>query len=268
MNILNKITAHKRKILAERKILIPTKLLEGSSYFNSEPVSLKYSIDINPMPGIIAEFKRKSPSKGIINKDADIIEISKGYMKAGATALSVLTDTYYFMGKNDDLTAARKHNDCPILRKDFTIDEYQVIEAKSIGADAILLIAAILTRDEIKKFTDLAHSLNLEVLLEIHDAGELIKMYDEVDLVGINNRNLKTFKVSLDHSVELSRKLPSGIIKIAESGISDPASIIKLHACGFKGFLIGESFMRAASPALECRKYIEFIRKGYETEQI
>ncbi len=268
MNILNKITAHKRKILAERKTLFPTKLLESSIYFKSEPVSLKYSIDMNPLPCIIAEFKRKSPSKGIINKDADIIEISKGYMEAGATALSVLTDTYYFMGKNDDLTAARRHNDGSILRKDFIIDEYQVIEAKSIGADAILLIAAILTKDEIKKFTDMAHSLNLEVLLEIHDAGELVKMYDEVDLAGINNRNLNTFKVSLDHSIELANKLPSGTTKIAESGISDPASIIKLHACGFKGFLIGESFMRAASPALECRKYIEFIRKEYETKQI
>ena len=129
MNILNKITAHKRKILAERKILFPTKLSEGSTYFNSEPVSLKYSIDMNPIPCIIAEFKRKSPSKGIINKDADIIEISKGYMKAGATALSVLTDTYYFMGENDDLTAARKHNEGPILRKDFFIDEYALFIA-------------------------------------------------------------------------------------------------------------------------------------------
>ena len=261
MNILKKITSHKRKILEERKTFFPIKLLEDNIYFNSEPMSLKYSLDTNPIPGIIAEFKRKSPSKGIINKDADIIEISKGYTKAGAIALSVLTDTYFFGGKNEDLSIARKHNDCPILRKDFTIDEYQIIEAKSIGADAILLIAAILTGNEIKKFTDLAHSLNLEVLLEIHDAGELIKMYDEVDLVGINNRNLKTFSVNLDHSVQLAGKLPSETIKIAESGISDPANIIKLMGSGFKGFLIGESFMNATSPALECGKYVEYIRK-------
>lgn len=261
MTILDEIIAFKRKEVAERSETHPIKLLEQSLYFQSECVSLKHYITRDDKSGIIAEFKRKSPSKGMINEFADIEKTSIGYMQAGASALSVLTDTHFFGGKNEDLTTARKFNFCPILRKDFTVSEYQIIEAKSIGADAILLIAAVLTKEEIKQFTATAHQLGLEVLLEVHIQEELDKYIPEISLAGINNRNLKTFDVDFENSIRLAQQLPTGTVKIAESGISDYKNIIELKQRGFDGFLIGENFMKAASPELECKKFIEQLNQ-------
>lgn len=261
MTILDEIITYKRKEVAERSETHPIKLLEQSLYFQSECVSLKHYIKRDDKSGIIAEFKRKSPSKGMINEFAAIEKISIGYMQAGASALSVLTDTHFFGGKNEDLTTARKFNFCPILRKDFTVSEYQIIEAKSIGADAILLIAAVLTKEEIKQFTSLAQQLGLEVLLEVHTQEELDKYIPEISLVGINNRNLKTFDVDFENSIRLAQQLPIDTIKIAESGISDYKNIIELKQHGFDGFLIGENFMKTASPELECKKFIEQLNQ-------
>ena len=177
-------------------------------------------------------------------------------MQAGASALSVLTDTHFFGGNNEDLTTARKYNFCPILRKDFVISEYQIIEAKSIGADAILLIASVLSKQEIKQFTDLAHQLGLEVLLEIHSKEEVEKYIPEIRLVGINNRNLKTFEVDFENAIELVNTLPQNVVKIAESGISSFKDIIHLKKHGFDGFLIGENFMKTVNPEITCQKFI------------
>jgi len=262
MTILDEIIAYKKKEVEERASTHPIKLLEQSLYFQSECVSLKHYIQREDKSGIIAEFKRKSPSKGMINEFANVEKISIGYMQAGASALSVLTDTHFFGGKNEDLTTARKFNFCPILRKDFTVSEYQIIEAKSIGADAILLIAAVLTKEEIKQFTSLSHQLGMEVLLEVHTQEELEKYIPEISLVGINNRNLKTFDVDFENSIRLAQQLPSNTIKIAESGISDYNNIIELKQHGFEGFLIGENFMRSASPELECRKFISQVNQN------
>lgn len=259
MTILDEIIAHKRKEVEERASTHPIKLLKQSLYFSSDCISLKHYIQREDKSGIIAEFKRKSPSKGMINEYANIEKISIGYMQAGASALSVLTDSQFFGGKNEDLITARKFNFCPILRKDFTVSEYQIIEAKSIGADAILLIAAILTKVEIKQFTALAHQLGMEVLLEVHTIEELDKYIPEIKLVGINNRNLNTFEVDFENSIRLAQQLPTATVKVAESGISNPKNILDLKRHGFDGFLIGENFMRTAAPELACKKFIEQI---------
>jgi indole-3-glycerol phosphate synthase len=196
MTILEKITNHKRTEVADRKSLYPTKLLEQSIYFNTPSVSLKKYLLRPDKSGIIAEFKRHSPSKGDINPYAKVEEVSIGYMQAGASALSILTDEKFFKGANKDLTAARKFNFCPILRKDFVVDEYQILEAKSIGADAILLIAECLEKEEVARFAKLAKSLGLEVLMEIHSQDQLAKISPDLDVIGVNNRNLKTLSIS------------------------------------------------------------------------
>ena len=234
-------------------------LLQKSQFFQTKCTSLKQQIRQKDKSGIIAEFKRQSPSKGIINEKAILEETTKGYLDAGASGLSILTDTHFFGGKNDDVMAAKKLNLGPILRKDFTVSEYQIIEAKSIGSDAILLIAAVLTKNEIKQFTTLAYQLSLEVLLEVHTLEELDKYIPEIKLVGINNRNLKTFEVDFENSIRLVAQLPSDTIKIAESGISDYKNIIELKKHGFEGFLIGENFMKTANPAQACKEFIENI---------
>lgn len=262
MNILDTIIEQKRKEVEERKSLYPTRLLEQSIYFPSPVVSLKKYIQRKDKSGIIAEIKRKSPSKGIINPHVSIERTSIGYMQAGASALSVLTDKEFFGGSNDDLTVARKFNYCPILRKDFTIDEYQIVEAKSIGADAILLIAAVLTPERVRALGDFAHSLGLEVLLEIHSLEELYPhLFSSVDLIGVNNRNLKTFEVSVDLSKKLAEFIPKEFIKISESGISDPNTIIELRKYGYDGFLMGENFMKNSRPELAAREFIDALNK-------
>lgn len=261
MTILDEIIAYKKKEVEERLATYPIKLLEKSLYFKTESVSLKKYLLREDKSGIIAEFKRQSPSKGMINVYADVEKVTIGYMQSGASALSVLTDTHFFGGKNEDLSIARNFNYCPILRKDFTVSEYQIIEAKSIGADAILLIASILTKDEVKKFSRLANDLGLEVLLEIHSEEELDKHIDEINLVGINNRNLNTFEVDFDHSIRLAQSLPEATVKIAESGIKSPIDIITLKEKGFDGFLIGESFMKTAEPEMAAKKFIKRIKE-------
>lgn len=259
MTILNDIIAYKRKEVEEKESTHPIKLLEKSLYFPSPCVSLKRYIQRKDKSGIIAEFKRKSPSKGIINAYAEVEKTTIGYMQAGASALSILTDSYFFGGKNEDLSIARKFNYCPVLRKDFTVSEYQIIEAKSIGADAILLIAAVLTQNEIKTLTQLAHNLGLEVLLEVHTEEELDKYIPEIKLVGINNRNLNTFIVDFENSIRLANLLPVDTVKIAESGISNPNNISILKQHGFEGFLIGETFMKSAEPEVVAKRFIEQI---------
>lgn len=269
MNILEEIIAHKHKEVAERKSLFPTKLLEQSLYYESNTVSLKKYILREDKSGIIAEIKRKSPSKGVINAHVEVERTSIGYMQAGASALSVLTDETYFGGKNEDLTKARKYNFCPILRKDFTVDEYQIIEAKSIGADAILLIAAALSPEQVKSFGKLAKSLGLEVLLEVHNEAELNASVNEyVDLVGVNNRNLKTFDVDIRTSIDLSEKIANEFVKVSESGISDPQTIAKLKTHGFNGFLIGERFMTSSRPEKSCARFIESLSQIEEKSYV
>jgi indole-3-glycerol phosphate synthase len=263
MNILDKIIDHKKKEVAERRSLYPIKLLEQSIYFSSESVSLRKYLLRGDKVGIIAEIKRKSPSKGVINEFVSIEQTSIGYMQGGASALSILTDTEFFGGKNEDLTVARKFNYCPILRKDFIIDEYQIVEAKSIGADAILLIAAALTPEKLKSLAQFAKSLGLEVLMEVHHGKELKShLNDHLDVVGVNNRDLKTFQVSVDTSIALAQSIPNQFVKISESGISDPGTVIKLKSHGFQGFLIGEYFMSHGRPGATCAEFIQKIKKA------
>lgn len=262
MNILEKIVAQKKIEVAERKSLYPVKLLEQSIYFSSPTVSLKKYVQRKDLSGIIAEIKRKSPSRGAINLHVSVERTSIGYMQAGASALSILTDKDFFGGSNEDLMVARKFNYCPILRKDFTIDEYQVVEAKSIGADAVLLIAAILEPQQVKGLASLAHTLGLEVLLEVHTAEELYPhLFAEVDLIGVNNRDLKSFDVSLDVSRNLVKMIPSEMVKISESGISDPESIHELREIGFDGFLMGENFMKHSRPENAAKELIGKLEK-------
>jgi len=258
MDILSQIVADKRKEVKANKDLYPTKLLEKSLYFENAPVSFKKYIQRTDKSGIIAEIKRKSPSKGMINQHVDVERTSIGYMQAGASGLSVLTDKEYFGGSPDDLKVARSFNFCPILRKDFMIDEYQVIEAKSIGADAILLIAAVLDKAEIEKLGGLAQSLGMEVLLEVHDEKELDNsITDKVNLIGVNNRDLKFFNTDVQRSYELADKIPNDFVKISESGISDPSTIKTLKTHGYEGFLIGETFMQTGRPEKAAKEFIK-----------
>ncbi|HVS91109.1 MAG TPA: indole-3-glycerol phosphate synthase TrpC [Mucilaginibacter sp.] len=259
MSILDTIVAHKKTEIQSAKKNVSYTSLEESEYFHRDVLSLKdFLLDPN-RTGIIAEFKRKSPSKGIINNTVSVEEVTKGYAAAGASALSVLTDRQFFMGKKIDLIRARRVNQVPILRKDFMIDEYQVIEAKALGADIILLIAAILTPEQIQRLSSLAKSLGLNVLLEVHNLDELERsIVPTLDAIGVNNRNLADFTVSVDTSYQLAEHIPSGFLKISESAISNPETIKQLKKAGFNGFLIGENFMKQADPG-EAMK--EFVRE-------
>src|SRR5690606_14269919 len=210
--------------------------------------------------GIIAEHKRRSPSKSVINQSLSIQDVATGYENAGVCGISVLTDGKYFGGSLDDLLLARASVQMPLLRKEFIIDEYQILEAKAHGADVILLIAAILTRNEIKAFSEFAKQLHLDVLLEVHDEEELQKsIMPSLDMLGVNNRNLKTFEVSLDTSKTLSKLIPDDFVKVSESGISSTEAIQELKPYGYKGFLIGENFMKTDNPGLSALQFIESI---------
>ena len=254
--ILDEIIAAKRKEVALNKQFQPVQELEQKPYFERNTISLKAAIKQNS--GIITEFKRRSPSKGTINNTATVASVVAGYDVNGASGISILTDTTYFGGSNSDLLEGRIVSSKPILRKDFIIDEYQLIEAKAIGADVILLIAANLSVKEVRQFATLAKSLGLEVLLELHAAEELEHICDEVDLIGINNRNLKNFEVNLEHATRLAESLPANKPRIAESGINDIESIIYLKQQGFDGFLIGEHFMKEPEPAIA---FANFVKK-------
>jgi len=259
MDILDKIVAHKQKELAQKKNLFPLSKLTQSPSYRTACVSMVKHLKNPAKAGIIAEFKRRSPSKDAINLDAKIEQVTTSYIQAGSSGLSVLTDEHFFGGKNEDLRITRKFNSCPILRKDFIIDPYQVHEAKSIGADTILLIAEVLSKKEVEELSSIAKSLNLEVLMEVHSTNQLEKLNQNIDIVGVNNRNLKDFSVSLDASLNMINDIPSSFTKISESGISNAESIIKLKSAGYDGFLIGEHFMRSSNPGLKCRQLINEI---------
>ena len=256
MNILDKIVFDKRWEVEIKKSTLPIDFLMNSPLFIRKIFSLKESVKKGS--GIIAEFKRRSPSKQLINNESSVIDVVKGYKKAGVSGISILGETKYFGGSLEDLVQARNSVDVPILRKEFIIDVYQIYEAKAYGADAILLIAAILTKNEIFTFSKQAKELGLDVLLEIHNEEELRKSnLTNVDMVGVNNRNLKTFEVSLEYSKGLSKLIPKEKVKISESGISSVEAINELKNYGFQGFLIGENFMRTKNPGEEAIRFLK-----------
>lgn len=259
MNILDKIIEHKRGEVEQSKRDRPVAVLEKSPAFSRQPLSLRKFLTDPGKTGIIAEFKRCSPSKGVINDQADVLAVTSAYAANGASCLSVLTDSHFFGGSGADLERARA-NEIPILRKDFMIDEYQITEARAMGADVILLIAACLSPAETKRLAVFARSLGLEVLLEIHNEEELGHICEETEIIGINNRDLKTFTVDTERSVQLSRKIPAGKIMISESGISQVDTILHLKKYGFRGFLIGESFMKEKDPAAAFEKFVRELR--------
>ena len=261
MNILDKIVIRKQEEVAKAKADKPVSTLEASGYFNRNPYRLREFL-LNPeRTGIIAEFKRSSPSKGVINGKASVADVTRGYAAAGASALSVLTDQDFFGGSYADLAVAREHNEIPILRKDFIIDEYQIIESKSMGADVILLIAAILTPAQISSFAAKAKELGLSVLLEVHSLEELQRsITTNIDAIGVNNRNLGDFTVDIQNSFNLVNEIPGEVLKISESAISDPAIIKELKQVGFNGFLIGENFMKTDDPAAAMQRFVSELR--------
>jgi indole-3-glycerol phosphate synthase len=257
MNILEEIIQSKYTEVAARKLHTSAADLEKMPLFGRETISLKESLLASKHYGIIAEFKRKSPSKGQFIGQQTVEEITQGYVKAGAAGLSVLTDEHYFGGTLADLVAARKVNQAPLLRKDFMVDEYQILEAKANGADVILLIAAGIDSKLLNRLAKFAKSLNLETLLEVREKEELDGNLSEyIDVVGVNNRNLKDFKVDINISIETSEYIPSQFVKISESGISTPEVIHQLSAHGFKGFLMGEAFMQTADPLASIQTFI------------
>ncbi len=261
MDILQRIVKDKRKEVDLRKSLIPKSQLEQSILFDRETISLANNLCQSEI-GIIAEHKRRSPSKSVINQNLNVQDVAKGYEGAGVCGMSVLTDGKYFGGSLDDLLIARASCNLPLLRKEFIIDEYQLLEAKAYGADVILLIAAILSKEEIKQFSELAKSLHLDVLLEVHNEEELHKsIMPSLDMLGVNNRNLKTFEVSLETSKTLSNLIPDDFVKVSESGISSVDAIKELQPFGYKGFLIGENFMKTDNPGASAKQFITKLKE-------
>ena len=258
MNILDKIIEQKKQEVAEAKKEMSLAELKDSEYFQRDTFSLKESVKSGS--GIISEFKRQSPSKGIINDQVDVLDVAKSYQKFRASGISILTDSEFFGGKLEDLLKVRNEISIPILRKDFMIDEYQFYEAKANGADVILLIASCLSPNQVQEFTQLSHELGLEVLLEIHTEEELKHFNKDIDLVGINNRNLKDFKVDLQHSVNLKNLLPKEVLTVAESGIYSIEDFKFLKEKGFDGFLMGEYFMRNENPGIAFEEFINTIK--------
>lgn len=258
MTILEKIINFKKQEVAKIKNDVPVKKLVESPMFKRTPISLKASLTEANSTGIIAEFKRQSPSKGIINDKATVTDVTNGYLNANVAGQSILTDTSFFGGTMADLMEARNINTIkPILRKDFVIDGFQIVEAKAIGADVILLIATCLTSEQLKNYGQLATDLGLEVLYEVHNQKDLDKINDlDNKIIGINNRNLKTFEVDLEHSIKLAEQIPSSCVKVSESGISSPRIITGLKEYGFQGFLIGENFMKEENPGEACKEFI------------
>ena len=254
--ILDKIVAHKKKEVERSKQIISIEQLEKSVLFNRYPISLTEKLITENSNGIIAEFKRRSPTKGILNDKVNVIEVVKQYELAGVCGSSILTDKEFFGGSQKDIIDVRNEVNIPLLRKDFMIDEYQFLEAKSWGADVVLLIAAILTPEQVSHFTGLAKSLSMEVLLELHDEIELGHVNDMVDMVGINNRNLKTFEVDIQRSLKMAQQIPPDKVKIAESGISAVSTVRLFKENGFRGFLMGENFMKEADPGEAFAKFV------------
>lgn len=261
MTILDHIVKDKYKEVAFKKQLIPQAHFERMPLFDRIPISLKDNLK-KSHSGIIAEHKRRSPSKAVINQNHNVFDVAIGYEQAGVCGMSVLTDVKYFGGSLDDLWIARSSCSLPLLRKEFIIDSYQILEAKAFGADAVLLIAAILTRVGIRQLSQLAKSLQLEVLLEIHDENELHKsIMPTIDMIGVNNRNLKTFEVNTDNSKKLSTIIPDEFVKVSESGISTVDTIKDLKQYGYQGFLIGENFMKTDNPGKSAKQFIDNLKK-------
>ncbi len=260
MTILDTIVAQKKIEVAEAKAQTTVEELQALPLFHRKCYSFQESAATAGRKGIIAEYKRASPSKGLINGTSSVQEVVKGYQDAGAIAISVLTDQQFFQGSLEDLTAAREVLHIPLLRKEFIVDPYQITEAKAYGADIILLIAACLTDQELTAFATYAKSLGLNILLEVHNEEELKRgLHLPVDAIGVNNRNLKDFKVTLDHSYALVDQIPSSVLKVSESGISNPQTIQALKEVGFEAFLIGENFMKTTDPALAIQEFVKEI---------
>ena len=258
MNILEKIIEAKKAEIAHQKSVVQIEMLKNIPDFNNECISLKNSLLKKGSSGIIAEFKQQSPSKGAINAHAKVEEVTKAYTEAGAACLSVLTEPKFFGGSQANLIKAREANpEIPILRKDFIIDSYQLIEAKAYGADVILLIAACLEKKQAELLAQQAKNFGMEVLMEIHNEEELEKINNYIDIIGVNNRDLKTFEVNIETSVRLGELIPERFIKISESGLTGTKDIHYLRREGFMGFLIGETFMKTDNPGEACRKFIE-----------
>jgi indole-3-glycerol phosphate synthase len=254
MTILDKINANKLIEIEAAKAKVSVADLESSVLFDRKCISLRDAI-LNKS-GIIAEFKRQSPSKGIINGVSKPEDVAMAYENAGVSAMSCLTDLNYFGGTFDDLKAVRAAVELPVLRKDFMLDEYQLLEAKSIGADIILLIASSLSVAKTNEMAKAAKALGLNVLLEIHEDSELAHINQYCDAIGVNNRNLKTFEVTTDVSKALANKIPNDFIKVSESGISNVEAIQDLKTYGYQGFLIGENFMKTENPGASCAEFI------------
>ena len=260
MNILEEIVANKRIEIDNLKSTVKREFWEQTAEFGHRCVSLKASLAASDT-GIIAEFKRRSPSKGDINPAATVASVVPGYAKAGASAVSVLQDEKFFGGGRKYIVEARQLTDIPLLYKEFVIDDYQLLMAKGSGADAVLLIAAILSPDECRRLADKAHQLGLETLLELHSSDETGHICDSIDIVGINNRNLKTFNVDIEASIRLCHSIPDRFLKISESGLSSPEMVVKLRREGFRGFLMGETFMKTDNPPLALNKFIDELRR-------
>lgn len=273
-DILSEIVAAKRLEVAERKRCVPP----VEMYRRAESVLEEFAAGREPSSspcvrsmrgalavsasGIIAEFKRRSPSKGWIHESASPSEVIPQYASHGASVLSVLTDETYFGGSLDYITQVRPAVPAvPVLRKDFIVDEYQLFEARSVGADAVLLIAAALDVAVCRRLLLTAHDLGLEVLLEIHEERELDYVSAETDMVGVNNRHLGTFHTDVEQSFYLADKLPAEVLRVSESGISDPATVHRLRTAGYRGFLIGEHFMREAEPARALQRFVESVER-------
>lgn len=259
-NILNNIVNRKREEVALRKKRLSENQLMNTPYFNKPRYS--FSRFLEERSGIIAEFKRKSPSKPLINLTAVSTEIVPQYENAGASAASILTDFDFFGGSDDDLTKARPLVNIPILRKDFMIDPYQIVESKALGADVILLIAEILSKSEVEILAKLATELGMEVLLEVHTADQLIKYHESIRNVGVNNRNLKTFVTDIGFSLDILPELPCDVMKVSESGIDNPETVVALKKAGYDGFLIGEKFMKTSDPGAACLEFINTINQA------
>lgn len=260
-DILEEIVAYKKNEVEQFKKELHQIYLEGRVEIlqNALIPSMKNAL-MKSDTGIIAEFKRKSPSKGWINEAATADKVPISYQENGAAAISILTDSHYFGGSNVYVrTAIASKVRIPVLYKNFIIDEYQIYQAKVCGASAILLIAACLTKEQCRQLIAKAHELELEVLLEMHNEEETEYAELEPDMYGINNRNLGTFETDVNNSFQLIERLPAEGVKVSESGISDPDTIRQLRACGYKGFLIGETFMKEADPGLALKNFIAQI---------
>lgn len=258
-DILSEIVANKRLEVAAHK--------EQTSYHELEKLIETCGLPIYPMKsallesqsGIIAEFKRRSPSKGWMSQHADAERVTAIYVEAGAAVLSVLTDEHYFGGTLHDLSTTTRNAKIPVMRKEFIVDEYQILQARLCGASAILLIAAALTKEESIRFTRFAQQLGLDVLLELHDENEVEYVAPENDLVGINNRNLGTFVTDIEKSYKMIDFLPREAVLVSESGISNPKTVKELREAGYRGFLIGENFMKTDDPGERLRQFIEAV---------